>query len=94
MKTTIEKKPAKEKEPKKVGIVKSFFSNINVAAIHLDAPLSVGDKIQIRGHTTDFKQTVDSMQIDREPIEEALKGSEVGIKVKDRVRPNDIVYKL
>jgi translation initiation factor IF-2 len=54
----------------------------------------VGDKIRIQGYTTSFEQVIDSMQIDREPVQEAGVGQSVGIKVKERVRPNDVVYKL
>jgi len=54
----------------------------------------VGDKIHIKGHTTDFEQVVESMQIENRPVEEAKAGDDVGIKVKERVRPNDTVYRV
>ncbi len=79
----------------RIGKVENFFSKINVAAIHLESgDLKVGDKIRIKGPNTDFVQTVDSMQIDRVDIEKAETGSSVGIKVSDRVRDTDIVYKV
>ncbi|MDI6809709.1 MAG: translation elongation factor-like protein [Candidatus Eisenbacteria bacterium] len=80
---------------KKVGHVVGYFSHVGVAAILLsDDSLSVGDVIHFRGHTTDLEQTVESMEIDHKPIEKAAKGSDVGIRVKDRVRHNDAVYKI
>ncbi|MBU2639687.1 MAG: translation elongation factor-like protein [Nanoarchaeota archaeon] len=79
----------------KVGKVMSFYSNINVAAIELtDGSLSVGDKIHIKGATTDFEQTVDSMQVEHKVVQEAEEGTSVGIKVKDKVRPSDEVFKI
>ena len=77
---------------KEIGGVSSFFSHVGVAAIKLVGKLKVGDRIHIKGHTTDFEQLVDSMQIDRKDVKEAKKGDEIGIKVNDRVRPNDKVF--
>ena len=78
----------------KVGVVEHFFTKISVAAIKItDGELKVGDTIHIVGATTDFKQKVDSMQINKQPVEIARPGDEVGIKVVERVRENDIVYK-
>ena len=78
----------------KVGVVSDFFARINVAGINLSAPLRVGDTIRIKGHTTDFEQTVESMQIEHEQVEEAKAGQSVGIKVKDRCRHGDEVFKI
>jgi len=78
----------------KVGVVSDFFARINVAGINLSAPLRVGDTIRIKGHTTDFEQTVDSMQIEHEQVEEAKAGQSVGIKVQDRCRHGDEVFKI
>jgi translation elongation factor EF-1alpha len=72
-----------------IGRVASYYSSIMVAAIELKAPLAVGDKIYIKGHTTDFEQKVDSMQIEHKSVKKAKKGDSVGIKV----RPNDLVYR-
>jgi putative protease len=79
----------------KIGIVEHFFTNVNVAAIRIiNGELKIGDTIHIVGATTDFKQKIDSMQIDRKPVELVKTGDDVGIKVKDRVREHDIVYKI
>ena len=82
-------------EETRVGSIVNYFSKINVAAIDLDeGELNIGDKIRIKGSTTDITQTVDSMQIDKVSVEKANKGSSVGIKVQDRVRPGDQVYSV
>jgi len=79
----------------KIGVIASYFSKIGVAAINLtDGPLSVGDKILIKGNTTDFQQIVSSMQIEHNAVQIAEKGKSVGIKVNEKVRPNDIVYRI
>lgn len=78
-----------------VGSVMQFFAKPSVAAIKIEAgSIAVGDTIRIRGATTDFEQRIDSMEIDRQPVPSADAGQAVGIKVKDRVRPNDHVSKL
>ena len=79
----------KEKE---IGKVFDFFAKINVAAIKMSGSLSVGDKIRIKGNTTDITQEVTSMQSHNKNIEKAKKGDEIGIKVGDRVRKNDKIY--
>lgn len=80
---------------KEVGRVFKFFAKPSVAAINITSgELCVGDTINIKGETTDFTQRVDSMEIDRVAVERATAGQGVGIKVKDRVRPNDIVFKI
>ncbi len=76
-----------------VGKVTHFYSKINVAVVQLTAPLSVGDTILIKGDTTNFEQTVDSMQIEHQNIQRAEAGKAIGLKVKDRVRPGDTAYK-
>jgi len=82
-----------EEPPEEIGKVTHFFSKISVAVIELAAPLSVGDTIRIQGPTTNFDQTVDSMQIEHENVQTAKKGQSIGLKVKDRVREHDTVYK-
>lgn len=78
----------------KIGVVTHFFNHINVAAIKITSgELKVGDTIHITGAHTDFTQPVKSMEIDRESIEIAKPGDEIGMKVKNRVRENDDVYK-
>ena len=79
---------------KKVGEVIKFFAKPSVAAIKItEGTLTVGDTILIKGHTTDFQDEVKSMQIDNVPVEKAEAGQLIGIKVKDRVREGDTVYK-
>lgn len=78
---------------KKIGIISHFFSHINVAVIELSGTVKVGDEIQIQGATTDFTQKVDSMQIEHKNVQEAKKGQSIGLKVKDRVREGDEVFK-
>ncbi len=79
----------------KIGIVEHYFTNVNVAAIRIsDGELKLGDMIHFVGATTDFKQRVDSMEIDRKPVEIVKSGDDVGIKVKERVREHDMVYKI
>ena len=78
-----------------VGKVVKFFSKPSVAAVEITSGiLRVGDTIRIKGHTTDLEETVDSMQIEKESIEEAQQGYLVGIHVKDRVREGDKVFKV
>ena len=90
----LERKAVKKEKisGKEVGEVSTFFSHINVAAIKLSGALSVGDKIHLKGHTTDFYQKISSMQIEGNKVEKAKKGNHVGIKVAERVRPNDKVF--
>lgn len=77
-----------------VGHVSDFFAKPVVAGIDLTGTLKVGDKIHIKGHTTDVELTVESMQIHNATVTEAKAGDAVGIKVPDRVRPGDHVYKV
>ncbi len=77
-----------------IGTVSDFFARPVVAAIELTAALKVGDKIHIKGHTTDLELTVDSMQIDNADVEEAKAGDSIGVKVSERVRKRDTVYKV
>ena len=78
----------------KVGDVSHYFSRINVGVVELTAPLKVGDRIAIKGMTTNFDQTVESMEIEHKSVQEAKVGDSIGLKVKERVREGDIVYKL
>jgi putative protease len=78
----------------RIGIVVKYFSKIGVAAIRLDGNLEVGDTIHIQGHTTDFNQKIDSMQLENQTIKKAGPGDDIGIKVTDRVREHDAVYKV
>lgn len=78
----------------KVGEVMKFFSKPSVAAIKLEGELKVGDRIKFKGHTTDFEDQVQSMQIENQAVEKAGAGEMIGIKVKERVREKDLVYKV
>ena len=88
------KEPKEESLGKEIGKVTHYFSNIGVGIIELKGSLSVGDKIRIKGATSDFKQKIDSMQIEHEKVEKAKSGQSIGLKVKDAVRQNDTVYKV
>jgi selenocysteine-specific translation elongation factor len=77
-----------------IGKVIDFFSRPVVAGIDLTGTLKVGDKLKIKGHTTDVEFDVASMQIDNVNVNEAKAGDSIGIKVPDRVRPGDAVYKV
>ena len=77
-----------------VGTVSDFFAHPVVAGIELTATLKAGDKIRIKGHTTEFEMTVDSIQIDNEQVSAAKPGDSIGVKVNDKVRSGDKVYKI
>jgi len=77
-----------------IGKVTDFFARPVVAGIGLTATLKLGDKIHIKGHTTDLELSVDSMQIDNVDVKQAKTGDSVGVKVSERVRRGDIVYKV
>ncbi len=76
-----------------LGVVLDFFARINVMALVLKAPLRVGEQIHVRGHTTDLVETVGSIQIEHLAVTSAGKGDSVGIKISDRARHGDYVYK-
>jgi len=77
-----------------IGKVSDFFARPVVAGIELTATLKLGEKIHIKGHTTDLEFTVDSMQINNVDVNQAKAGDAIGIKVSERVRRGDIVYKV
>lgn len=78
-----------------VGTVTHYFPTPNVAIVKLtDGELAVGDRVHFLGHTTDFQETVTSMEIEHQKVQRATQGQEVGIQVTARVRPHDKVYKL
>lgn len=77
-----------------VGTVSDFFSRAMAAGIELTGPLRMGEGIHIKGHTTDLTLTVSSMQVNNTPVNEGKAGDAVGIKVPDRVRRGDRVYKV
>lgn len=105
----IKKKPVKKKTVKKplvkkaprqktkeniIGTVTHYFPKVRAGVIKLKTPLAVGDVIKIKGHTTDFTQTVKSIQIDHVALDKAKKGDEIGLLVDSRVRRHDEVYKV
>lgn len=81
-------------EKEKIGEVTHYFTDISVGVVELSGELEIGDKISIEGATTDLQQTVNSMQIEHEDVEKAGPGDAVGMKVQDRVREDDVVYKI
>ena len=83
-----------EEELVEVGRVTHFYPKISVAIVELKASLNIGDKILIKGATTNFEQIVESMQIEHKNIERAEAGQIIGLKVKERVRENDKVYRI
>jgi len=88
------KTPAKAPKKKQVGTVTRFFDKISVAAIKLEQPLPVGNKITIEGPAGSLEQVVDSMQIDRKQIQQGTPGQEIAIKVTKAVHENDKVFVL
>ena len=78
----------------KIGTVSDFFARPVVAAIELTGALKIGDKIHIKGHSTDLELIVNSMQIDNAAVTEAKAGDSVGVKVSEKVRKHDTVYKV
>lgn len=81
-------------EGTRIGEVTHYFNNISVAVVALDQDLSLGDTLHFLGSHTDFRQSVDSMQIEHDAVESAAAGTEVAIKVKQRVRSGDSAYRL
>ena len=82
----------KESKEKEIGRVSTYFSHVGVAAIKLSDKVKVGDTIHVKGHTTDFQQQISSMQIENNSVKEAKKGDHIGIKISEKVRPNDTVF--
>ena len=79
----------------KIGEVVKFFAKPCVAAIKvMSGELRVGDTIKITGHTTDITSTLESMEIENQKVEKAVAGDYIGVKVSDRVRPGDEVFKV
>lgn len=79
---------------KEIGKIAHFFDKISVGIIELTDTLKVGDTIHIKGKETDFTQSVSSMQIEHEAVEEAKTGDAIGLKVIEPVREKDVVYKV
>lgn len=83
-----------EEEKKLVGKISHYFSKIGVAVIDLTGNLEVGDEISIEGVVTNLRQPVDSMEIEHKKVDEAKAGDSIGMKVMDKVREKDNVYKI
>jgi len=76
-----------------IGRVTHYFSHLSVAAVSLMAPLAVGERIHIRGHTTDVEQAVESMQVDHAAVTSAAPGDDVALKVDGHVRDHDLIFR-
>ncbi len=82
-------------DEQEIGYVSNYYKNISVAAIEItNGSVSVGDTLRFLGNTTDFELTVDSMQIEHESVTEAKKGDGIGLKIPEKVRKKDKVYKI
>ena len=81
-------------QEKEIGKITHYYSHISVGIIELSDALKVGESIHIKGHSSDFTQSIDSMQIEHEKIKSAKKGDSIGIKVKEKVREGYKVYKV
>jgi len=77
-----------------IGEITHYFPHVQAAVIKLKSPLTVGETIKIKGHTTDFIENITSMQIDHVSVNSAKKGAEIGLLVNSRVRQGDLVYKI
>ena len=78
----------------KIGKISHYYAQIGVVVIDLTAELKVGDKIRVKGMTTDFEQEVNSMQVDKQPVNQAGAGQSIGLKVNEKIRVGDEVYKI
>lgn len=78
----------------RAGVVNDYFAHIGVAGIDLEGALRVGDTVHIKGHTTDLELVVESIQIEHEQVIEAKAGDAIGIKVAERCRGGDVVYRV
>ncbi len=98
-KKLAKKKPIQKKAftgiPKEdiIGVITHYFPKVRAAVVKLKVPLSVGQTVKIKGHTTDFTQSITSMQLDHAPLTVAKKGQEIGLQVNSRVRQHDLVVK-
>ena len=81
-------------EKKLVGKISHYYGKIGVAVVEVEDEINVGDTISIEGVVTNLKQTVDSMEIEHKQIKKAKKGDSIGLRVAEKVRENDNVYKI
>ncbi len=93
-KKKTEDAPDKEKL-EEIGAITHYFPHVKAAVMKVSkGSIKIGDTIYVKGHTTSFKQTIKSLQVNHTPVDEANKGQEIGIKVKSRVRIGDVIYKV
>ena len=83
-----------EEKLEQIGSIGNYYSKISVAVVDLTGKIAVGDTIRVKGATTDFRQKVDSMQIEHTNVQSAGSGQSIGMKVTDKVRKGDLVYKV
>jgi selenocysteine-specific translation elongation factor len=81
-------------EKKLIGKITHYFSKIGVVVVELSDEINVGDRIRVEGATTSFEQIVESMEIDNKKMETATNGQAIGMKINEKVRPHDNVYKI
>lgn len=81
-------------EEKEIGVVTHYFGHLDVGIVKLKDNLKIGDTVHFKGHTSDFEQVVESMQIEHQDVQEAKAGEMVGLKIKQHVREHDVVYKV
>ncbi len=82
-------------EEKKIGVISHYFWHVGVGIIKIEAEgLKVGDTLHFKGHSSDFQQTVESMQLEHKDIQEGKVGDQVGVKVNEHVREHDEVFKV
>ncbi len=81
-------------QEKEIGKITHYYGHLNVGIIELSDTLKIGDSIRIKGHSSDFTQSVDSMQIEHANVSEAKSGDVIGIKVIQKAHPHDKVYKV
>ena len=77
-----------------IGAVRHYYSKIGVAVVDLTAKIAVGDTVRVKGMTTDLRQKVESMQIEHADVQNASAGQSIGLKVAEKVREGDLVYKV
>jgi putative protease len=83
-----------EQEKKKIGVITHFYSKISVAIIDLEDTLNEGEMIEISGPTTKLQMAASSIQIEHENVKTAKKGQSIGLQVPEKVKENDVVYKI
>jgi translation elongation factor EF-1alpha len=81
-------------QEKEIGRISHYYGHLNVGIIELSDVLKTGETIHIKGHASDFTQSIDSMQIEHASVSEAKAGDSIGIKVTQKVHPHDAVYKV